>query len=181
VLRVQAHAIQVLRSDLVGARVSGGSMASSLTASQQAQTGGFPGYLKLMTTTARAVDATEELATPDIQQVEYYLAADPASKDSRAGMLVRVIDTNLLAPVRTTPPEEPLLGGIESMEVTFYDGTDWKEPWEVTKDNPTLPEGVRIRLQPAAATVHDTKPPVIEVLVPWTTQIATDTGENKEQ
>jgi general secretion pathway protein J len=170
VLRVQAHALSVLRNDLRGARISGGSLASVLTSSAQSQSGGFPGYLKFTTTTARDSAKDDDVPNADVQQVEYYLTTDPDSKDSRAGMLVRAVDGNLLAPVRTNAPEEPLLTGIESMEISFYDGSDWKESWEASQDDPTLPQAVRVRLQPVTANVGDPKPPFIEVLVPWTTQ-----------
>lgn len=169
-VRVQAHALNILRNDLRGARISGGALASVLTSSAQSQTGGFPGYLKFTTTTARDSAKDDEVVNADVQQVEYYLTTDPDSKDSRAGLLVRTVDGDLLAPVRTTPTEEPLLGGIESMEISFFDGTDWTDTWEASQDDPTLPQAVRVRLQPASANVGDPKLPVIEVLVPWTTQ-----------
>ena len=41
-VRVQAHALNILRNDLRGARISGGSLASVLTSSAQSQTSGFP-------------------------------------------------------------------------------------------------------------------------------------------
>lgn len=169
-LRVQAHALNILRNDLRGARISGGSLASVLTSSAQSQAGSFPGYLKFTTTTARDSAKDDEITNADVQQVEYYLTTDPDAKDSRAGLLVRTVDGDLLAPVRATPPEEPLLGGIESMEISFFDGTDWTTSWEASQGDPTLPQAVRVRLQPAAANVNDPKPPVMEVLVPWTTQ-----------
>lgn len=173
-VRVQAHALNILRSDLRGARISGGSLASVLSTTAQSQTGGFPGYLKFTTTTARDSAKDDEIANADLQQVAYYLTTDPDAKDTRAGLLVRTVDGNLLAPVQTTTlPEEPLLGGIESMEVSFFDGTDWTDTWEASQDDPTLPQAVRVRLQPAAANLGDAKPPVMEVLVPWTTQAST--------
>ncbi len=167
--RVQAHAVDVLRNDLRQARISGGTLAATLIGSQESQGGSFPGYLKFMTTTAR--DVSDEVPSADLQQVEYFVATDSDAENPRAGSLVRAVDGGLLAPVRETPPEEPLLTGIESMEIAFFDGDAWQDSWEITEDDKTLPKAVRVRLQPAAA-AREVKPPVIEVLVPWSTQAA---------
>lgn len=167
-VRVRAHAASVLRNDLRNARISGGTLAATLEGSQVAHGGGFPGYLKFIATTA-----SENLAEPsnDLQQVEYYLTTDPAAADQKAGLLVRAVERNLLAAVRETPAEEPLLGGVQAMEVAFFDGESWKESWAYSADDPTVPEAVRVRLKmgPASAPV--------EVLVPWTTQPAIKTPE----
>lgn len=176
--RVLAHAVEVLRNDLRQARISGGTLAATLTGSQQSESGSFPGYLKFTTTTAR--DAGNEIASADLQQVEYFVTTDPNSENPRAGTLVRAVDGSLLAPVRETPPEEPLLAGIESMEVAFFDGADWTDSWEVTDEDKTLPKAVRVRLQPAAASAREAKPPAIEVLVPWSTQAAIEAAPAAE-
>src|SRR5207247_4747124 len=89
------------------------------------------------------------------------------------GALVRTVSGGLVAPTRQTPPEEPLLAGIESMEVTFFDGNTWQTSWDVSQD-PTLPQAVRVRLQPAGEGGNGRKPPAIEVLVPWVTQVTID-------
>jgi len=174
-IRVRTHVANIIRNDLRGARVSGGTLAISLTGSPQAQSGAFPGYLRFTTTTARDVDYGDDVANADVQEVEYYITTDPAAKDSRSGLLVRAVDGNLLAPIRNTPPEDPLLAGVESMEVTFFDGNSWQTSWDVSQD-PTLPQAIRIRLQPVAAVLNGTKPPVIEILVPWMTQASISTA-----
>jgi type II secretion system protein J len=176
--RVKARALSVLRNDLRNARVSGGTLAISLTGSVSGQSSNFPGYLKFTTTTA-----TDDLDLPsgDLQQVEYYVTTDPEAQGGRAGLLVRTVDKDLLAPVQTTPPEEPLLAGVQSMEITFFDGTDWQSSWEVTEDDTTLPEAVRVRLQMAPETDGGPLPPPLEVLVPWTTQVATEAATTTAQ
>ncbi|MEA3211985.1 MAG: Type secretion system protein [Chthoniobacter sp.] len=153
--RLRARAAGVIRNDLRNALISGGTLAAIL--SSQA------GHLKFTATTAK--DPGDVLPVSDVQQIEYYVARDPDATDQKAGLLVRTVDHNLLATVRQTPPEETLLAGVESMEVTFYDGDSWQESWEYSQDNKTLPEAIRVRiLSPAGAA------PPIEVLVPWTTQ-----------
>lgn len=169
--RVQARAVAVLANDLRNARISGGTLAATLTGSQAGQSGGFPGYLKFTTTTAQdIVQDAQEAPANDVQRVEYYVATDPDATDRKAGLLVRTVTSDLLATFEENPAEEPLLPGIESMEVAFYDGSAWQESWNY-EESKTVPAGVRVRLQPAATDTQTTPPP-IEVLVPWTTQAA---------
>lgn len=170
-VRVQMHAVSVIRNDLRNALISGGLLAATLQGSRESRGQGFPGYLKFTATTARDAGADP---VGDVQQIEYYIVTDPKAENSKAGQLVRAVDRNILAPVRETPPEEPLLVGVESMEVDFYDGGSWQESWGITEEELTLPEAVRVRLQPAAAAdaVPGTVIPAIEILVPWTTQAA---------
>jgi type II secretion system protein J len=167
-VRVRAHAASVVRNDLRNAFISGGTIASSLIGSATSPNGGFPGYLKFTTTTARDEG---DLPSPDVQQVEYYVVTDTAAQDSKAGMLVRAVDRDLLATVRQAPAEEPLLTGVKSMEVSFFDGTSWQTSWEVTETEKDLPEAVRVRILTEGASAP------IEVLVPWVTQVWTTASQ----
>jgi type II secretion system protein J len=173
--RVRAHAAAVLRDDLRHAFISGSTTATSLalklTGSAEGIASSFPGYLSFTTTTGRDLDDTP---IGDVQQVEYYLADDPDAVNRQAGLLVRTVDRTLLAQTRETPPEEPLLHGVEKMEVEFYDGDAWQTAWEITEEDTTLPEAVRVRLHPAPAVQGQPVAP-IEILVPWTTQRFTGT------
>jgi len=169
--RVQARAAGVLRNDLRNALVSGGTLAAVLKSSQESPGGSFPGYLKFTTTTTPDVN---EVPDADVQQVEYYVVTDPAATAENAGMLVRARTRNLLATTTEVATEEPLLAGVESLEVQFFDGTDWQDSWEVTTDDPTLPEAVRVRILPARAAGSTKAVPPIEVLVPWTTEAAVE-------
>ena len=169
--RVRARAAAMLRNDLRNARVSGGTLAATLEGSRAGQSGNFPGYLRFTTTTAQdIVQDAQEIPAGDVQRVEYYIASDPGASDRKAGRLVRTVAIDPLATVEQAPPEEPLLPGIESMEVAFYDGSAWQESWNY-EESKTVPEAVRVRLQPAA-NESGAKPAPIEVLVPWTTQPA---------
>ena len=181
--RVRARAAGVIRNDLRNAIVSGGTLAAVLEGSPQSTGGSFPGYLKFTTTTAP--DA-EEVPNPDVQQIEYYIVTDPEAADQKAGMLVRAHTRNLLATTTEVAVEEPLLAGMESMEVSFYDGSSWQDSWSYTSSSTTgttsttsgsttLPEAVRVRLHPARKAAGDFVPAPIEVLVPWTVQAAVET------
>ena len=167
-VRVRAHAAGIIRNDLRNALVSGGALAATLEGSAQSHGGGFPGYLKFTATTAKDVD--DQLGG-DVQQIEYYIARDAEAADQKAGVLVRTINRDILNTTQQALPEERVLAGVESMDVSFYSGTEWKTSWEVTTDSKTLPEAVRVTIQPSAdGDGH--MPAPIEVLVPWTTQSA---------
>lgn len=161
--RVRTHALSVLRNDLRNAWISGGVFAAKLDGSQQAHDGGFPGYLQFVTTTA---NADGSMLAGDLQEVEYFVAADPDAEDKKAGMLVRTVDSDFLAPVRETPPQEPLLHGVESMQVEFFDGESWQESWTYAAAGDPVPEAVRVRIQTTDSAVP------FELLVPWTAQPA---------
>jgi type II secretion system protein J len=160
--RVRAHVVSVMRNDLRNAWISGGTLAAVLEGSQKSPNGNFPGYLKFIATTAR--DPGDEAPSNELQQVEYYVITDPVATDRNAGLLVRAIDRQLLAPVRQAPEEQPLLGGVESMEVSFFDGNAWQDSWSYTTVGDPVPEAVRVRIQTATSSTP------IELLVPWTAQ-----------
>ncbi len=167
--RIRGHAATMIRDDLRNALISGSTTAtalgSMLTGSPEGKESSFPGYLAFTTTTGRDADETP---TADVQRIEYYIANDPEAVDRNSGMLVRTVERTLLAQTPETPPETPLLHGVEKMEVEFYDGTSWQNAWEITETEKTLPEAVRVRLQPATSARGERVSP-IEIVVPWTT------------
>lgn len=171
VAQLRARAATILRNDLQNGLVSGGTIAASLEGSRKAQGSQFPGYLRFTTTTARSADA--ELYG-DVQEVEYYIANDQSSTERNVGVLVRTVNHNLLGSLQQVAQEELLLPGVESMEVSFYDGQNWTDTWEVTETDNTVPKAVRVRIQPHIV-VETSQPTVpIEIIVPWTTQPLTD-------
>ena len=184
--RVRARAANVLRNDLRNAFVSGGKLAAALEGSAQSPGGAFPGYLKFTTTTTPDTEATEDVPNSDVQQVEYYIVIDKSVTDQKAGMLVRAHTRDLLATVTEVATEEPLLAGVESMEVAFYDGTEWQDSWKLSSSTAAdtsstigttatkLPQAVRVRIQPTRKSANDFPPAPLEVLVPWTTAAGID-------
>ena len=125
-----------------------------------------------------------------MQQVEYYIVIDKSVTDQKAGMLVRAHTRDLLATVTEVATEEPLLAGVESMEVAFYDGTEWQDSWKLSSSatattstasttgtaasTTKLPQAVRVRIQPTRKAAGDIPPPPLEVLVPWSTAAGID-------
>ena len=183
-------------------------LSSGANAAAHSTPSNLPGYLRLTTTTARN-DATGLYG--DVQQVEYYIAQGPHSAgDNSSGVLVRSATRDLLdnsglstgslsgasspAPSSTstsapTPSETTVLAGVQSFQVSFYDGSNWQTSWQfsdlATRISPAyvtssstqastgqtgLPAAVRIDIQQAPATAGGPMPPPLSILVPWTTQ-----------
>lgn len=166
--RLRARAAGALRDDLRGAFISGGDLASVLEGSNDAQGSNFPGSLKFTTAGARL--NADEIGS-DVQQVEYYIVNDPDGAGPQGGgLLARATERNLLAPLREDPVQTTILSGVTAMEVSFYDGQTWQTSWEVTEDNVTVPQAIRVVIRLAPVAGSQAAPPPLEIVVPWTTQ-----------
>ncbi len=195
--RLRERAEKIMRDDLRNALVSGGLLAASLTGGTNSPSGpsgsGLPGYLKFMATTGKS--SSGDVAS-DVQQIEYYLT--PATGASAvagqsSGVLTRAVTRNLLdAATQTTSKEEPILTGVQALQVQFFDGTNWQDSWQYTSPdnasgtgttgststssttvnvgNATLPQAVRVDVLLTPSGTNGRPAPPIEILVPWKTQ-----------
>jgi type II secretory pathway component PulJ len=183
--RVEARAISVIRNDLRNAWLSGGKMAVTLDTGDSSSHSQFPGDLRFNTTTGRI---NEDTFAPELQQVEYYIGQDPDSPDQKSGALKRAVNRTLLGTLDQPDAEETILSGVESMDVGFFDGSQWQTTWDTsssgtgsssssssstsstTSSGPAIPLAIRVRLALAPDARPGTTRRIIEVLVPWTTQ-----------
>jgi type II secretory pathway component PulJ len=167
--RMRARAVNIIRDDLRGALISGGTFATTLDGGNgNGPESSFPGYLKISTTTGKD---TLDAMYGDVQQVEYYIDSDKTATGTvNAGALVRTVTRDLLATVQQNTPGQQVLSGVKSMEVAFYDGQNWKDSWQYSTTTTTLPQAVRVRIQQAVTKQGETAPPPVEILVPWATQ-----------
>jgi type II secretory pathway pseudopilin PulG len=163
--RVRSRALTVLRNDLLSIRVSGltNGYAAQWKADPANPRGSFPGYLKCTATTG-----PQDPVTPagDLQLIEYYIITDPNGTDSRSGMLVRAITDDFTNDAPPAPREEPLLHGVQSMEISSYLEGDWQESYEYQPADVELPSAVRVRVQMAATGSNDSPPPLELVAQP---------------
>lgn len=158
--RSRAHAAAVIASDLRNAWFTKGTLATIFQGSSESHGSTFPGSVKFAATNAReAADAPRG----DVQGIEYYVVTDPNSAGSKAGLLVRAVNTNLLAATGEVPTEVPLLPGVEAMELSFFDGTAWTDTWDLPGTNTTLPEAVRVTIRQASSREQTNSAP-LEVL-----------------
>jgi type II secretion system protein J len=171
---LRSRAAELLRDDLRHAMVTGSRLAATLTASTRAPASRFPGYLRF--TTATGPTATNAFYG-DLQEVAYFIADDPLSTNHNAGVLIRTLDRNLLAPVRQVTHEERLLHGVTAIEIEFYDGANWVTSWDYIDVDSPLPVAVGVRIRQVASHPSYSEPPPIEILQPWTIQPTPAAGD----
>ncbi|HEX4083819.1 MAG TPA: type II secretion system protein GspJ [Chthoniobacteraceae bacterium] len=187
--QTRMRAADVVRNDLRNAMISGGELASIVEGDCAGNDGidnAQPGYLKFTTTTGKD---TDDALYGDVQQVEYYVLKGSGT-NANSGSLVRAVTRDLLETTTPQAEDEPILENVASMQVAFYDGTNWQTSWEYnTADSgtdsastsgssastsgsgaETIPAAVRVDIQQAPPDLKSPTPPPIEVLVPWTTQ-----------
>jgi prepilin-type N-terminal cleavage/methylation domain-containing protein len=86
---------------------------------------------------------------PDIQEINYQLA-EPIDRDKALGKdLVRSVNRNPLAYSTQTPDTRRLMGNIEKLEFYFYDGAQWRDMWDTSGGDTSLPQAVRVRIYQA--------------------------------
>ena len=185
--RARLRVSKIIRNDLRNAYVSGGLFASTIIGDAAGTNGGnsgFPGYLDITTTTGKD---TDDNLYGDVQQVEYYIVSSTTGDEvNGGGDLVRTVTRDLLDQ-QPQPQQQEIMPGVQSMQVAFYDGTNWQTSWDYEtsgsssaattgstsssgSSGATLPVAIRVDIQQVAPTAKDTPPPQIEVLVPFTTQ-----------
>jgi len=113
----------------------------------------------------------------DVQKIDYSLQA--ARRGNALGHdLVRGVTRNLLDSTGTTPPEpQVLLRDVQTLQFSYYDGTNWNDTWSTTLSN--IPIAVKVLIN-FVTTKNDTqiKPPV-NFLVPIVTWSNTNSITNQ--
>jgi general secretion pathway protein J len=110
----------------------------------------------------------------DVQRVTYQLRQRMGS-DSSGGDLIRSVTRNLLATLSSAPDEQRLMGNVESLEFTCYDGSQWLDTWDTSLTTTNLPVAVRVRIQLATentGNARDQQP--VEIVVPISSQLRTN-------
>jgi len=113
----------------------------------------------------------------DIQRVTYELK-DPADHTAPGKDLIRSVTRNLLSTAALDVQDQWLMGGIESIRFSCFDGTQWLDAWDttdVTSANTNLPVAVRVLIQMAGNNGRTTRPLPLEILVPIDSQSRTNT------
>jgi type II secretion system protein J len=106
----------------------------------------------------------------DIQKVTYELK-DPADRNAPGKDLYRSVTRNILAATTPDVQDQWMLGGVQNIEFSCFDGSQWSDSWDttgVTSVNTNLPVAVRVRIQLAGNNSANTQP--IEILVPIDSQ-----------
>lgn len=176
--RQRARAI--IERDLRNGIVSGGVIADRLSSEPLSEGLGRADHLEITTTTG-VIDAGAPWG--DVQRVEYFLGEVATRTNSVGRALVRATRRNLLAAVEEEPALTPLLRGVRSFEVTFYDegmGV-WRDSWTYESEIGSLPAAIRVyvEFEPDERKAWRSFP--LELVVPWVVQPAFATEETDEE
>jgi type II secretion system protein J len=120
----------------------------------------------------------EDLPWGEVQKVGYFLAQ--STNHSVGKDLVRTVTRNLLPVMEDQAEDQFLLGGVEELMVSFYDGTQWRDYWDSTTETNKLPQAIKIQLQLAAEDPHQELPPPIQLVVPVILTSATNQTAQSE-
>lgn len=136
-----AATLEIISRDLAGARPPSGILAGPFTGGPggEPSPGGDP--LELLNFYTRPMRTAS--AAPGIVGVSYALET---GEESGEAVLVRRLETNLLALARVEPEGEILCRAVISFEIFYHDGSEWVENWDSTGAGDTLPRAVEIRL-----------------------------------
>jgi len=157
------QALAVIRRDLQGVLPPSGLLAGDFKTGASSGGAAQGAGLQFYTSTGAMKD---DAPWGDIQQVIYELR--PSSQPARAAGndLIRSVTRNLLG-TAPEPAEQWLMGNVQSLEFSCYDGASWLPSWDTTLGNTNLPAAVRIRIQLASdngADARNQEP--IEMVIP---------------
>ena len=108
---------------------------------------GAPVAIEMFTTTGELGDSQP---WSDIQRVTYELR-DPATRNTTGKDLFRSVTRNLLSSTTSASDDQRMMGGVQSITFSCYDGTQWWPTWDttgLTSANTNLPLAVRVDIQP---------------------------------
>ena len=123
-----------------GATASGGNKTLGATLGTSGQNGG----LDFFTTTGTLSDDTP---WGEVQEVNYQLMESTNRASTYGKDLVRSVTRNLLATSTPMPQLQRLASDVQSLDLLYYDGTQWRNTWDTTAGDTSLPSAVRVRIQ----------------------------------
>jgi prepilin-type N-terminal cleavage/methylation domain-containing protein len=156
-IRSACLALSLVRSDLMSALPPTGLFAGAFTGTDGVNDQGLDADMLSFYTCGRAPGDAEwneeeandqqgnvEEGHSDIMKIDLGLGS---AQDTGEPALIRYITTNLLPPETVEPAEELLCRGVRSLNITYFDGTDWYDDWDSTQLNNALPVAVEITLE----------------------------------
>jgi type II secretion system protein J len=162
------HAVAMLKRDLLGI-VPPGVLPQLMSSDTMASGLSQPAALEIFTTTGVVND---DVPWGDIQKIDYSLQ-DPTNRTSSTGKdLIRNVTRNLLATSTEKPEQQFLIGDVQNLKFSYYDGTNWNDAWSATLSN--IPTAIKVMIDfSPSKTGKPVKSPV-EVLVPIVSRARTN-------
>jgi type II secretion system protein J len=165
------RAVSVMKADLAGivpVGVMAGPMGSDIAGVGMTQ----PAALEIYTSTGVL---SADAPWGPIQKIDYSLQ-DPTNRMTSNGRdLVRGVTRNLLAVTPPAPDQQVLIGDVQSLKFSYYDGTNWNESWSAVLSNTPVAIRVSIDFTPSRSDLS-TSPP-IQFVVPIYAQARTNQSQ----
>jgi prepilin-type N-terminal cleavage/methylation domain-containing protein len=165
------RAVETIKNDLASIRPPStngyvGPMGTDATAVGMTK----PLLLELFTSSAHISD---DVPWGDVQKIDYWLQPPTNPASGATGMdLIRGVTRNLLASTPESPEPHRLLGNLQNLRFSYFDGTNWNDTWSVTLSN--VPIAIKVFLtftKPADGTPAN---PAFQFVVPVITQLSTN-------
>jgi prepilin-type N-terminal cleavage/methylation domain-containing protein len=154
------HLVATIRQDLLGIVPIGnlaGPMGTDATPNGMTQ----PSLLELFTSTGSIND---DVPWGDIQKIDYSLQTPTNAMNAAGRDLVRGVTRNLLASTPEAPVQQVLIGGVQNLQLSFFDGTNWNDSWSTTLSN--TPVEVKVSISFAAPKTGGPARPTVQFTVP---------------
>jgi type II secretion system protein J len=143
------QALSIIRRDLRGALPPGSGNLPLAGDFRSEALGGGTAQSDRLTLFTSSGTVTGNAPWGDLQEVVYELK-DPVQKTAAPGRdLIRSVYRNLLTTTVEDPDEQFLMGNVQSLEFTCFDGVNWVEGWDTSLSQTNLPVAVRVRIKPA--------------------------------
>jgi prepilin-type N-terminal cleavage/methylation domain-containing protein len=165
------RAVEIIKNDLVCIRPPStngyiGPMGTDATAVGMTK----PLLLELYTSSAQISD---DVPWGDVQKIDYWLQSPTNNAAHTTGMdLIRGITRNLLASTPESPEPHRLLGNVQNMRFSYYDGTNWNDTWSTTLSN--VPQAIKVFLTFTKPADNTPANPSFQFVVPVITQLSTN-------
>ncbi|MDB6066297.1 MAG: hypothetical protein JWR26_2505 [Pedosphaera sp.] len=163
------RAVATMKQDLLGIVPPGvlaGLMGTDATATGVTQTP----ILEIFTSSGIIRD---EVPWGDIQKIDYWLQVPTNAMSSSGKDLVRGITRNLLSTTTEGPDQQQvIIGDVQSLQFSFYDGTNWAETWSTTLSN--IPAAIKVQIAFTAPKSGKPMNSPVQFLIPVVSQSRTN-------
>jgi prepilin-type N-terminal cleavage/methylation domain-containing protein len=165
------RAVETIKNDLASIRPPStngyiGPMGTDATAVGMTR----PLLLELFTSSAHISD---DVPWGDVQKIDYWLQPPTNPAAGATGMdLIRGVTRNLLASTPESPEPHRLLGNLQNLRFSYFDGTNWNDTWSVTLSN--VPIAIKVFLTFTKPADGAPASPPFQFVVPVITQLSTN-------
>jgi type II secretion system protein J len=170
------HALMVMKRDIEGVRFPGGIMTGSfqsLDTISDGSTANIGTKVSPFLYTAVGKNNDDDASWSEMRKVGYFLNV-PANHGVSGGKdLIRAVSSNLL-PVNVEEfSQEWVLGGIDNVIFSYYDGAAWIDSWDSTLTT-NLPVAVKVSFTFTDDQKGNSTKTPLELLVPIISQTRTN-------